>query len=132
MRGARRLRELELHAHPAPASSSTPHREGIVSDFTDAIERCGLHSLHGFSVGACPGCATSGLSDEPTEEERCLADEAHFSLRRCPGCGSTFGGDRHPAHYLDSDNEINHTEVCTDCLYLAANGDEPEEWSQHP
>ncbi len=102
-----------------------------MSAFVDAvIWRTG--ELHAFSVGACPGCETCGLSETPTDDEREAADEPAFSLRACESCGSTFGGDRHPAHYLDSDREIMHTRVCTDCLFFHANGDEPEDWSQHP
>ncbi len=95
----------------------------------------GTKSLFAFSVGSCPGCATCGLGDEPTDEERELADEAHFRWSACQVCGSTFGGDRHPAHYIYEPNgarSLEHVDVCTDCLLFAANGDEPEEWRRHP
>jgi hypothetical protein len=102
-----------------------------MSEFTDAIE----HNLKGckaFSVGACPGCSVCGLSEEPTDAERELADESHFSWSACDSCGSTFGSDRHPAHYVDDEREIQDLRVCTDCLFYHANGDELEEWRKHP
>ena len=85
-----------------------------------------------FSVGACPGCDDCGLDKEPSDHEYDLANEAHFSWSRCESCGSTFGGDRHPAHYLDTDRAIIHVRVCSDCLFFHANGDEPDDWRQHP
>lgn len=100
-----------------------------MSAFTDAFER-GTEGLRAFSVGACPGCSTCGLDDEPTEEEREVADESYFSWSDCDTCGSSLGGDRHPAHYLNEENEVEHLDVCTDCLMFAANGDEPESWEE--
>jgi len=101
-----------------------------VSAFIESIER-NLHGCEAFSVGACPGCDSCGLDDEPTDDAHDLANEAHFSWHACDSCGSTFGGDRHPAHFLH-EKEIVHLRVCTDCLFFHANGDEPDEWRQHP
>jgi hypothetical protein len=111
-----------------------------MSAFTDSIER-ELEGVHFFSVGACPGCPTcfehAEDADNPSEEEYDLASESHFSWSRCDSCGSTLGGDRHPAHGIIADSEeqarqddhtIEHFEVCSDCLFFHANGDEPEEW----
>ena len=61
-----------------------------------------------------------------------IVDEGGFSWQPCQCCESTFGGDRHPAHYIDDDGKINHIEVCVDCLCYLANGDLPETWTQHP
>lgn len=99
-----------------------------MSDFTDAVHEhtCDLEA---FSVGACPGCRECGLSETPTEAERCAADEGSFSWSACESCGSSLGGNRYPAHYLDDNGEISHMHVCTDCLMYHANGDEPEDWS---
>ena len=103
-----------------------------MSDYTDSVdaELAGLQ----ISAGACPGCAECGLEDvTDMEDERYeLAGEGHFSWRTCEACGSTFGGDRYPAHGLDDDLEIVHIDVCVDCLMYLANGDEPEAWQPHP
>lgn len=64
----------------------------------------------------CPKCGGTGII-EPTEHDRELADEPHFSWHACECCGSTLGGDRHPAHGLDANGDLIHFEVCTDCLY---------------
>lgn len=106
-----------------------------MSRFTDAIAR-NLEGCEAFSVGACPGCKTCGLGDEPSENEREQAEESHFSWSACDSCGSTLGGDRHPAHFLIREPgaetlvgaELYHCDVCTDCLFYHANGDEPEAW----
>lgn len=108
-----------------------PDHIGGIAAFRLAVES-ELKGCEAFSVGACPGCEHCGLSDEPSDNERELAEEAHFSWSACDSCGSTFGGDRHPAHYL-SDGAIVHLAVCTDCLFYHANGDDPgEDWRQHP
>ena len=53
---------------------------------------------------------------EPSECERESAEEASFSWSACDCCGSTLGGDRHPAHgWLDK--QLVHLSVCNDCLY---------------
>lgn len=84
--------------------------------YKQAVER-GLEGLTFVSTGACPGCKECGLGPEPSNEERELAEEAHFSYSACDCCGSTLGGDRHPAHGRDKDNQIVHFSVCVDCLY---------------
>jgi hypothetical protein len=102
-----------------------------MSEFTDSIER-ELRGCEAFSVGSCPGCSECGLGEDPSDTDRELAEESRFSWRACDSCGSTFGGDRHPAHYLDDERAIVHVHVCTDCLFFHANGDEPDDWSKHP
>lgn len=54
---------------------------------------------------------------EPTDHERELAEEPSFSWSSCDCCGSTLGGDRHPAHGYDKDDNLIHLNVCADCFY---------------
>lgn len=88
--------------------------------FKQAIEH-NLKGLEHISTGACPGCDECGLSDEPSDHERDLAGEPSFSWCACECCGSSLGGDRHPAHGVISDatktGQILHFLVCSDCLY---------------
>lgn len=89
--------------------------------YQEAIER-NLKGIEHVSTGACPGCSECDLPKDCTEEERELAEESHFSWYRCQSCGSTLGGDRHPAHgvikLVGSPDLIFHFEVCSDCLYF--------------
>jgi len=70
-----------------------------------------------LSPGARPGCTECGLEDcNPDDIERIqLAEEPGFSWSPCDLCGSSLGGDRHPAHGVIGD-EIFHLDICTDCL----------------
>ena len=92
-----------------------------MSAFTDEVAaRTG--ELRAFSVG---GCSHSECCGEH-------ADEGCFSWRPCESCGSSFGGNRYPAHYLDEDGEVMRVSVCGDCLLYHANGDEPDDWRARP
>ena len=74
-----------------------------------------------LSVGTCDKC------DECKNE----IDEGHFSWTSCDTCGSSLGGDRFAAHYIDPtdcERQLNHIEVCVDCLQYIANGELPEIW----
>ena len=104
-----------------------------MSNYTESVEHY-LEGIEAVSVGACPGCHECDLDEEPTEEEVQLAEEPWFSWHGCDSCGSTYGGDRHPAHGLDeSSGDLLHLTVCTDCLFYIANGDEPEQpWYRTP
>lgn len=53
---------------------------------------------------------------EVSENDRELAEEAHFSWHACESCGSRLGGDRHPAHGVDKEGNILHLSICVDCL----------------
>lgn len=64
----------------------------------------------------CPYCGGTGKI-EPTETAIELASESSFSWRACDSCGSSLGGDRHPAHGRDRNGDLVHLSVCTDCLY---------------
>ena len=90
-----------------------------MSDYTDAVE----HQLKGIE-------AVSINSD----------DHDDFSWSQCDGCGSTFGGARYGASGLiprvgatiaDGADTITLS-VCVDCVMFLANGEEPDEWVQHP
>ncbi len=115
-----------------------------MSDFTEAVER-NLKGCEAFSVGACPGCEACGLfkPSRNTKKKRDgyerafdRANESCFSWSPCESCGSSLGGDRHPAHFLlegweklpKEERKIHHCLVCTDCVMYHANGDEPEDW----
>lgn len=101
-----------------------------MSSFTEAVRK-NTGDLEAFSVGACPGCSTCGLAEDSDEHDRAAAEEPCFSWAPCDSCGSTFGGNRHPAHCLWG-GEVDHLDVCEDCLHYHANGDEPEEWRRDP
>jgi predicted metal-binding protein len=80
--------------------------------------------LHAFSTGACPGCDECGLADieDMDDPEYDMASEPHFSWSACDICNGRLGGDRYPAHFLDSENEIVHVSVCSDCYYYTEYG----------
>lgn len=81
----------------------------------------GNAGLEHLSTGACSGCGECGLSDCPTESERGLAEESHFSGRACDLCGCELGGDRYPAHAFVN-NVLVHLDVCSYCLYFVNYG----------
>ena len=93
--------------------------EQFVSDF-----EAGTVELEAFSVGACNACEECEESGFDAGGE--LVVEPFFSWHQCGVCGSQFGGDRYPAHYLD-DGELCHVDICVDCLLYSANGDLPQE-----
>lgn len=64
----------------------------------------------------CPNCQGEGKL-AATERDREYAESSHFSWSACDSCGSTDGGDRHPAHGCDKDGAIMHLDICTDCLF---------------
>lgn len=93
-----------------------------MSIYTEAVER-NLEGLEAVSTGgysACPDCDIEEWDDD--------GPEPFFSWSACETCGSTLGGDRHPAHAL-IDGELIHLNTCVDCVTYLANGDEPENWS---
>jgi hypothetical protein len=95
-----------------------------MTTYTDNVES----TLGGLPVatGARPGCQDCGLPEDATDEQCQRAEESSFSWSPCEACGSTLGGDRHPAHGTFTDDSIVHLDICTDCLFYIANGDEPE------
>ncbi len=114
-----------------------------MSNFTDSID----HYCDGLTVatGAAASCSecldTYQIKDtgdiNAMQEALYQVDEPSFSWSQCDSCGSTFGGDRYSAHgipldFKPGDDSIIHMEICVDCLCAWANGDEPEQWQQHP
>ncbi len=86
-------------------------------------------------------CFDVSTVDEPSEHDMDMANEGSFSWDDCDSCGSTFGGDRYAAHAIHHDafgpnarrpNDVHHISICSDCLFFHANGDEPDDWQQHP
>lgn len=76
-----------------------------------------LEGLEYVSSGACPGCAECGLEDVEDGDTDAMssANEGHFSCSSCDACGSSLGGQRHPAHGLTDTNTVLHLNVCVDC-----------------
>jgi hypothetical protein len=106
-----------------------------LSEFTDAVER-ELRGIVGVNIGraalVCPNCERDTAEDPHDDGEW----EPWFSWSDCDGCGSTYGGDRSPAHGFvkmeEGGEEIIHLEVCADCVQYIANGEEPDEWTSGP
>lgn len=98
-----------------------------MSEYTDAVA-AELEGCGGVYPGHMKGCEECEPGDE---------FDPVFSWSSCEGCGSTLGGNRHPAH---TRAEINgepvtywlHLDICDDCVMYFANGDEPDEWQKHP
>ncbi len=76
-----------------------------------------LAGIHRISPGACPGCADCGLDENEEVAAIEVAGEPHFSWSSCDACGSSLGGDRHPAHGISAEFGRMHLSVCTDCVY---------------
>ena len=97
-----------------------------MSQFSDAVDTY-LRGIEHVSPGTCPGCEACGLEDVDSMDapEYEQAGEPSFSWSPCECCGSHLGGDRHPAHGFYQ-GEIIHLDVCVDCLFYLAYGDEPE------
>lgn len=109
-----------------------------MSDFLIRVEHY-TDGLKHLSTGSCPGCSECldtpetgewGDGSPEWEEWASLADEPSFSWSHCDTCGSTLGGDRHPAHAFtdDEQQDLVHLDVCQDCLFYFANGDIPENY----
>ena len=94
--------------------------EQFVADFEAASQL-----MESFSTGSCNDCVQCQESSVSDDEE--VHVEPHFSWSPCPVCGSTLGGDRHAAHYI-AEGDLNHLDVCTDCLFYASNGDLPSSY----
>jgi hypothetical protein len=95
-----------------------------MSDYTESVQHY-MRGLGPASVGIADGCPDCG--DVNPEDM-----EPVFSWGWCDACGSSYGGDRYPAHALDNTGEMYHLDVCVDCVQYIANGDEPEQWRQRP
>jgi hypothetical protein len=106
--------------------------------FIDAVKR-GCEGLTAVSTGLCPGCdqCRSDYGIEAGESEAfdlaiqngSVPNEPYFSWRPCVICGSSFGGDREPAHAIDANGELVHLGgACVDCMLYLANGDLPNRY----
>lgn len=104
-----------------------------MSKFTEAVEREleGLYNVAPGVASACDECDPWGeapiYADDPDawDEWAELAREPSFSWTPCDSCGSSLGGNRHPAHAFDGEGRMHHLDVCDDCLIYHANGEEP-------
>ena len=112
----------------------------------EAIERADreylewvAHFCRGLTVAPGTAAEVCGECESDGEEY----NEGSFSWSDCDSCGSTLGGDRHPAHgIVQSDGDtlpkgtIIHMSICVDCLMYHANGETPGrslyEWRQSP
>ena len=78
----------------------------------------------------CENCLSSlGYSNiadflEYAGEDYSIEEEGRFSWSPCDNCNCKLGGDRYAAH----NRELNHYEICGDCLYLLANGSYPDDF----
>ena len=91
-----------------------------MNNYTERVER-NLEGFEAVSMGGCPGCDTCEI---PKDADNYDGPEPYFSWSACEGCGSTLGGDRYPAHAL-ADGRLVHLDMCADCLFYIANGEEP-------
>jgi hypothetical protein len=96
-----------------------------MSDFAERVEHY-LKGIEHVSTGPCPGCDECGLGDveDMASPDYESAGEPSFSWSDCDCCGSSLGGDRHPAHGTYHGDLI-HLDVCTDCVMYLEYGDEP-------
>ena len=117
-----------------------------MSKFTDSVdfELRGIDSVDPGICSGCPDCQSAyGFTDDDEEETSAatfdekisngeICDEGGFSWQDCDSCGSSLGGDRFSAHARDKDGNWIHLDICADCLFFHANGDEPEDWQAQP
>ena len=107
-----------------------------MSTYTDAVN-AGLAGFEFVSPGLAPTCWTCRRAHDCGTAQQ-LADaimsakainEPLFSSIPRGCCGSHLAGDRYAAHgFLGSEPDrgaLVHLEICQDCLFYLANGDEP-------
>jgi len=148
---------MTLSSFAQSVEANLAHLTAVSTGPCTGCEDCGLHRaecpdcrgrgytqtsrLNGYelTLGAevgCPRCDCATFLDvEPGDPQHLLhidaqeiAGEASFSWSDCDSCGSGLGGDRLPAHGLNSKEELVHLRVCVDCVHYIANGGEPEGW----
>lgn len=133
-----------------------------MSAYADSVAEC-LKGIEAISTGGtladcgeCPDVADVCNWSNGCDERVCYChDEESFSWGQCDACGSTYGGGRYVGHGLIpraptvwdrikavfgrrfnalKDAELIHLDVCTDCVFYIAYGDEPEakDWRQTP
>lgn len=91
------------------------------------------HYCEGYTVA--PGCAGERCEHAEGDPEHYC--EPSFSWTQCDSCGSTFGGDRHPAFMIPlefkaGDDTIIDASICSDCVQAWANAEDPEQWHRTP
>lgn len=105
-----------------------PHEYGVLarlgeyeelSEFEARVE----HYCSGMEVYI--GCR--GHECDHADGDELHQCESYFSWHNCDSCGSSLGGDRHPAIGRLKHGELIDLEICTDCLFYHAYGDIPEE-----
>ena len=79
----------------------------------------GMQSLSSGANHACSECNPDEVNEDSFNK---LCHESHFSWSACNLCGSSLGGNREPAHYIDDRDELCHIEVCEDCVYCMEYG----------
>ena len=104
----------------------------MVTD-TEKFDAAVEHYCKGYTVAV--GC--HGPSCEYADGDENHSCEASFSWQQCDSCGSTFGGDRLkatmiPLDYKAGEDTMIDVDICTDCAMAWANGENPEQWQQHP
>lgn len=133
--------ELAEGVHYRPSGVPTDHVEGL-PDLRSHLCAEDVNGTRLVPLTVDPTDPETAAADAPTlggkweveldfgdlESAREIAEEPHFSRSECDTCGSTLGGDRHPAHYAYGDRKIGHLMVCVDCVFYMANGDVPETW----
>lgn len=104
---------------------------GLAPKQCRACDGCGTQTdAQNHVEWPCPDCDGTG-EVECSEHDRECAEEGGFSWSACESCGSTFGGDRYPAHGFIGGTRY-HFAICQDCVAYHANGDEPDEWYRSP
>jgi GNAT superfamily N-acetyltransferase len=89
-----------------------------------------LDGVEYFSTGiarGCESCGTVGIEDLEYED---MAEEPSFSHYPCQVCNSHLGGDRHAAHGFIND-ELQHFNICEDCLMYHNYGTTPENYRRY-
>jgi len=87
-------------------------------EYVQAFNRCLAHTWF-FSVGYNEQCETCCDHLDPNDDRA-----TEFSRAVCDACGSHLAGPRYAAHGIVG-RELQHLEVCQDCLMYWANGELP-------
>ena len=112
-----------------------------MSVYTEAVARqlAGLDFVSPGLAAICETCREAHgyfRGDAPEDDARAFAaaeliDEGSVGRGACDACGSMLGGNRYAAHGFTAAGprgELVHLDICEDCLFYLANGDEPSTW----
>lgn len=86
-----------------------------------AVER-GLEGLRYSGSSPAVECCEECREEYGEDQERAYEYEPWFSWRSCEACSRDLGGNRHPAHAFDAEDEVIHLEICGDCVYYLEYG----------